>query len=278
MVNSIKNTLKGTERLPTVTHAYWNAANVIFRLTLRQTFWNRKTVGMGVVAGIPVGIVILQRLFANMGTTRLLRFFPELVAYLYLPFVAMLFALFYGSAVIADEIENRTLTYLLVRPIPKKLILLSKYAAYLVGSGLIVMSSLFASFLGIYTSPRLIGQFGTGLQQFPQYALVVWGALMAYGAIYMLFGVSVRRPVLYGLIFFGWEKIVLVLPGVLRKFSVVHYLLSLFPAQHLPSDIRHLRVEGISGFTLWLVLLSIMVVFVGSSLLIFGQREYRLTE
>ena len=40
-------------------------------------------------------------------------------------------ALFYATSLVADEVEGRTLTYLLTRPITRASILAGKFAAYL---------------------------------------------------------------------------------------------------------------------------------------------------
>ena len=38
---------------------------------------------------------------------------------------------FYGTSLIADEVEDKTITYLFTRPIPRGAVLIGKYLAYL---------------------------------------------------------------------------------------------------------------------------------------------------
>lgn len=256
----------------------WHAMKVICSITLRQVFWTKKTIGMVLLACLPIALVVMQRLFANMGTQQMLRFFPELIVYVYVMFISMLFALFYASAVVSDEVENRTLTYLMSRPVKKSTILLSKYLAYLCGSLPMVLLSLLSAFLVVYTHPRMSEQLAGGLKILPQYALVISVSLLSYGAVYLLFGTRFRRPVLYGLLLFGWEKIVIALSGVLRKLSVIHYLLSVMPESNLSRDLRSLRTDSASIGMAWVVLLVIAVVFVFLAVLVFSSREYRFTE
>ena len=49
--------------------------------------------------------------------------------------------------------------------------------------------------------------------------------LAAYGAVFLLAGVTFKRPLVGGLVFvFGWEPLALVLPGFLRHLTIAYYL------------------------------------------------------
>ena len=70
--------------------------------------------------------------------------FSEMIMTFYLQFLILILALFFGTSVCSEEIENKTLTYLTTRPIPKSAVILGKYAAYsllillMVGIGLVL--------------------------------------------------------------------------------------------------------------------------------------------
>jgi hypothetical protein len=49
---------------------------------------------------------------------------------IYLQFLILILALFYGTSVCSEEVEGKTLTYLTTRPVSKSALLLGKYAAY----------------------------------------------------------------------------------------------------------------------------------------------------
>ena len=51
---------------------------------------------------------------------------------LYLRFIVPVLGAFYGTSLISDEVEDRTITYLFTRPIPRGAIMIGKYLAYLV--------------------------------------------------------------------------------------------------------------------------------------------------
>ncbi len=60
---------------------------------------------------------------------------------LYIRFIVPVLGVFYGTALIADEVDDKTITYLFTRPIPRSAVLLGKYLAYLVCTVLLVLPS-----------------------------------------------------------------------------------------------------------------------------------------
>ena len=61
--------------------------------------------------------------------------------FLFLRFIVPILGIFYGTSLIADEVEDKTITYLFTRPIPRSAVLLGKYLAYLASTVLIVLPS-----------------------------------------------------------------------------------------------------------------------------------------
>ena len=60
--------------------------------------------------------------------------------------------------------------------------------------------------------------------------------LMAYGAIFALVGAGLKHPLATGLVFaFGWEPVVLLLPGYLKRLTVAYYLQGLV-THEMPRD------------------------------------------
>ena len=58
---------------------------------------------------------------------------------LFLRFIVPVLGVFYGTSLIADEVEDKTITYLFTRPIRRGAVLLGKYLAYLVCTTLVVL-------------------------------------------------------------------------------------------------------------------------------------------
>ena len=58
---------------------------------------------------------------------------------LFLRFIVPVLGVFYGTSLIADEVEDKTITYLFTRPIRRSAVLVGKYLAYLVCTTLVVL-------------------------------------------------------------------------------------------------------------------------------------------
>ena len=67
--------------------------------------------------------------------------FGIMIWMLFLRFVIPVLGVFYGTALMADEVEDRTITYLFTRPIPRGAVLIGKYLAYLACTSLVVLPS-----------------------------------------------------------------------------------------------------------------------------------------
>src|SRR5437773_1719899 len=113
---------------------------LIFELALGEMLWARRTAFMAVAAGAPVALAIVARLVLANGTAILTinggridseAMFGTAMSVLYLRFIVPALGVFYGTSLIADEVEDKTITYLFMRPIARGAIVLGKYLAYL---------------------------------------------------------------------------------------------------------------------------------------------------
>ena len=206
------------------------------------------------------------------------RFIPLLTLTLY-GLLVNLCAIFYGTAIISDEIESKGLTYLQMRPLHKSLMLLSKFAAYLCGTvALIAVSHLILTGIMV-THPKLekgiLFQFGMSLYYTASMVL----ALLAYGALAALLAAKFKNPVLWGLLFvMGWERITAdpIMTTAIKRLSISHYLFVLFPSYKLPRSQLNAFL-GPSPPPAWVALLIIClltIVLLYFAIRIFREREY----
>ena len=101
----------------------------LFKATFRQMFWSRRTVL--ILLGCLLSLVIaLAFRFMGRGSGSINRFIPLITLSLY-GLLMNLSAIFYGTAIISDEIDGKGLTYLQMRPLQKSTLLLSKFARIL---------------------------------------------------------------------------------------------------------------------------------------------------
>jgi hypothetical protein len=225
------------------TPAVWSSAARIFDLSLGQMLWSRRSVFLALLLGGPVAISVVLRVVATLYEPGLqingaraagASIFGIMIWLLFIRFIVPVLGVFYGTALIADEVEDKTITYLFTRPIPRSAVLLGKYLAYLVCTVLLVLPSVVVVFFLIVP----IGGSSIGAA-FPSLvtdlAMLAIG-LAAYGAVFALVGTRLKRPLVIGLVFaFGWEPAVLLFPGYLRRFTVAYYLQALV-THEMPQD------------------------------------------
>ncbi len=229
----------------------WASALRVFELSLGQMLWSRRTVFMGLVVGLPVVIAIALRVLVAAGAP-LPRFgqaqvtgptvFGVMIWAFFIRFSVPVLAVFYGTALIADEVEDKTLTYLFTRPVPRGAVLLGKYLAYLACTLAVVLPAVVLVWLFIApVGASLAASFTSLLEDLGMLA----AGLAAYGAVFAFVGASFKRPLVFGLIFvFGWENLVLSVPGSLKLLTVAYYLQGLVP-HVMPADSTLSAVQSI---------------------------------
>jgi len=130
----------------------------------------------------------------------------------------------FTTAIISQEIEQKTIVYLLTRPVPRwKLLTLRYLASVIVVSTVGIMCAVLAS-VGAYhgsgSNPLLVKDC---------VALIV-GAF-AYGALFLVVSLMFNRAMIICLLFaFGWETAVPNMPGQMYLLSIYSYLQAI--AQH----------------------------------------------
>jgi hypothetical protein len=70
---------------------------------------------------------------------------------------------------------------------------------------------------------------GPGLNQVLTYLGITVLACIGYGAVFLVIGLFFRNPIIPAILLYGWEFINFLLPPMLKKLSIVHYLHSLTP-------------------------------------------------
>jgi len=207
----------------------------VFDLSIGEMLWSRRTIFMALVVGSPVVLALVARLVQAIGVAPLrvngvqadaVGIFGMMIWVLFIRFIVPVLGVFYGTALIADEVEDRTITYLFTRPVRRGAVLLGKYFAYLACTTLVVLPSVVLVYLLLVPFEQMGGSFGWLLLDLGLLAL----GLAAYGGLFALVGAVMRRPLVSGLVFaFGWEQIALLVPGYLRQFTIAYHVQSLVP-------------------------------------------------
>jgi ABC-type transport system involved in multi-copper enzyme maturation permease subunit len=147
---------------------------------------------------------------------------------------------------VRGEIAERSLHFYLMAPLRRDVFLIGKYIAGLIAASIIVLASLVTqlvlAFAGGATAGGAAYLFeGPGLGHAAWYALVAVLAVAGYGAVFLALALVVRNPMIPAAAILGLEWVNALLPPVLKKISVIHYLQSLCP---VPFDAGPLALPG----------------------------------
>jgi hypothetical protein len=132
------------------------------------------------------------------------------------------------------EIVDRSLHYYFLSAVRREVLVVGKYISGLVTSIVLFTFTTVVGMLLLYLpdfysqSMRFFTE-GPGLTQLLTYAGITILACIGYGAFFVVVGLFVRNPIIPAILLYGWEWLNFLLPPLLKKISVIHYLNSLVP-------------------------------------------------
>jgi ABC-2 type transport system permease protein len=257
------------------------AFRAVFDLSLEGMVWTRRSLLMALLVGMPIPLGLLYRIVlaasASAPPVTPHDLYALVVSIYWIRNVLPLAALFYATSLIADEVEGRTLTYLLTRPLTRGAIFAGKYAAYLATTLSLALPACVVTFFLLLSARGGTG-LGSAAIDLLRDLTVITLTLVVYGALFALLGVLLKRPVIPGLMFlYGWELLAN-LPGYLPRLTLTAWLRSL--VTHRPAQ------EGLSGLFEQVlpasqaipVLLAATALFIFAAAQTFSSREYVLEQ
>ena len=192
----------------------------IFVLTVRQLAGSRRLWLVLALVSLPV----LAGVLFHVGdtTTTSARFADNVTSKLIASGILPLVMLRFATSAFGNELVDRTLGYLTLKPIARWRIVLPKLAAALVVGGVPVAASGLVA-VALIEDGALEGALATGA------GLLVGAAL--YAAIFTWAGLATRHALLIGLVYvFVWEATLAAYLDGIRFLSVRRYTLSLIHA------------------------------------------------
>jgi ABC-type transport system involved in multi-copper enzyme maturation permease subunit len=268
--------------------SYWQASRRIFDLSLGEMLWSRRTIFMALVVGGPVILAAIVRVLEVFGVPALrvdgqriggIGVFGIIIWMLFLRFIVPILGVFYGTALMADEVEDKTITYLFTRPIPRGAVLIGKYLAYLACTALVVLPSVMLVYFLLVRFPDVPGTF---VQLLTDLGLLGLG-LAVYGAVFAFVGAFFKRPLVIGLIFVvAWEPTAMALPGYLKRFTVAYYIQALvphaMPAEGVVSVLQGLFRDTPPAYVslFWLTLYVVVFLYLAARTV--ERKEYVLEQ
>jgi ABC-2 type transport system permease protein len=211
----------------------------IFSLSLRAFRGGKALMVVVLFAIVPVLFAAIYAIDAQGTASR--EFINDLFLNLIAPTTLPLAILTLGTNTLGNEIEDRTMVYLVLKPIARWRIIVEKFMAVVLACTVLLWIGAALAWL---VASR--GDAGSNLDQLLAIEAGVFAAVLGYGAIFMLISLVVPRALLAGIMYaLLWETTVArFIPGV-RLVSVRHYVVSIYgrllgERQYLPDQAMHL--------------------------------------
>lgn len=211
----------------------------VMQLEIKKNFLSRRAFLLYLLAVLPLVLLSMFALFPPPADE--LENFSEL---------GVIYAAIYGGLVLRTlvffgcawvfmnlfrgEAVDRSLHYYFLAPVRREVLLVGKYLSGLIATIVLFSVTTVGSMLILYFSlhPSESTRFffdGAGFGQMLSYLGVTILACIGYGAVFLLVGLFFRNPIIPALLLYGWEWLNFLLPPLLKKLSVIHYLQSLVP-------------------------------------------------
>jgi ABC-type transport system involved in multi-copper enzyme maturation permease subunit len=210
----------------------------ILRLEVRKNFTGKRSILIYLLALLPV-LIMAALVSVNADDIRA-NFADASVVFANL-YEGMILrtVVFFGCAWIfmnlfRGEVVDRSLHYYFLSPVKREVLVAGKYISGLITSLILFVTmtaiAIFFIYLPLGYSGAMSHLFdGPGLQQVLTYLGITVLACIGYGAVFLVIGLFFRNPIIPAILLYGWEFINFLLPPMLKKLSVVHYLHSLTP-------------------------------------------------
>jgi ABC-2 type transport system permease protein len=261
-------------RLPSL-----GALAALFVLTLRQHLRGRRLLVLSLLFLIPSVLVTLVNLLSpHRPPTGEIQF---VFIFNFLPHaLAPLAALLYATGIIQDEVEEQTLTYLLLRPLPRWAIYIVKLLATLLVVSVLTTVFTFITYsaIALTTSEPITSQL---IAQASKTSLALTLAQAGYCGLFGLLGLLMRRSLFVGIAYiFFFEGILASMDIVARKLTIMYHFRVLIlrwlePANGARDWSINLTTAPDARSCI-LTLLSVGIALTVVAALFFAGREFRM--
>lgn len=192
--------------------------------------------------------------------------FDMLILFFFLPVISMI----YGSSVIRDEIEDRSITQVLISPLDRSIAYLGYYLALVISLSVIILWILVTGFLAYFGNLYIDGD-AVGILLKLIYLDMI--GVFVYSSLFLLVSVITDKSIYFGLFYaFIWEGFIGSLPGNIRKIAIKHYVRSIGSEWLNHGNIIHYDATNLSGSFLILFWFTALMFFTGA--LLFRYKEF----
>jgi ABC-type transport system involved in multi-copper enzyme maturation permease subunit len=214
----------------------------ILRIEVKKNFWGRRAILIYLLAAIPVFLTFLLAVADSRGGADIrTKWTAAQTAFAVVIYRGLILQtiVYFGCAWIfmnlfRGEVVDKSLHYYFLCALRREVLVAGKYISGLVASVVLFTMTTVGSLFFLYYArgyPANVDYLfdGPGLKQCLAYVGITILACVGYGAVFMVIGLFFRNPIIPALLAYGWEWVNFLLPPLLKKISIIHYLHSLSP-------------------------------------------------
>jgi ABC-type transport system involved in multi-copper enzyme maturation permease subunit len=213
----------------------------ILRIEVSKNFWGRRAILIYLFAALPVILFFLAAVVHPNGGADIRRDWTGAQTGFVLIYRVLILQtmVYFGCAWIfmnlfRGEVVDKSLHYYFLCALRREVLVAGKYISGLVASVVLFTMTTVGSLFFLYYArgyPANVDFLfdGPGLKQCLTYVGITILACVGYGAVFMVIGLFFRNPIIPALLAYGWEWVNFLLPPLLKKISIIHYLHSLSP-------------------------------------------------
>ena len=223
----------------------------IVGLELEKNFLSRRSILIYLIAILPLLPVLIFAFVPidpnDISFNDLSKFYALLYHNLLLRTVVFFGCAWIFMNLFRGELVDRSLHYYFLSAVRREVLVIGKYLSGLITSMVLftattVLAMLLFYFPHFYSQSVRFFTDGVGFNHLLAYAGITMLACVGYGAFFLVVGLFIRNPIIPALLLYGWEWLNFLLPPLLKKISVIHYLNSMMPVPLSAANLGPLAV------------------------------------
>jgi len=246
------------------------AWSTLLWLSFRRLLWSGSTLMVMLPLAACLLFIVTWRKHLPGDSFAAFNIFSQFLMLVFASFVVPICAVAYATSGIGGDREDRTLLFLLIRPVPRPLILLAKYVATLPLAVGIVMTAFYVYCLSVNHE--------IGWDAYKLYMPAIFYMTIAYIGLFHFFAVTFRHSTIIALIYSLFMELLLGnMPGIVKRVAINYYGRSLMYAAGSPLGLERPSpewFEPISAAAATLTLIGIAAGGLLIALVVFQRREY----
>ena len=201
----------------------------IFKISLNMMTGRRRMLVILLLTALPIGLAALVSATLNEDESSNEEFINILLDGLLIAAILPIVTMVLATAAFGNELEDRTLSYLVLNPISKfKIVVPKLMASVVVGVPLLVVGGIGATVLGAVGIGAQLLVLDGDVRGLVAVGVSLFAGVIVYSAIFTWAGLVTTRALAFALVYvFLWEGLIRTYLGGVRYLSVRGYTLSI---------------------------------------------------